>query len=94
MFPDSKIAKKIKCSRTKTGSIFNYAMMPALKSSLLDIMKEQLFTLVNDGSIGAGLTKMNAVCCQIFDFDTCARVEFQFYDMCATSGENCLKAST
>ena len=39
MLPDSKIAKKFKCSRTKTTSILNYAMMPALNSSLLDIMK-------------------------------------------------------
>ena len=94
MFRDSKIAKTFKCSRIKTASILNYAMMPALKSSLLNIMKEQLYALVNDGTSATGLKKMNAVCCQIFDVDASKRVEFQFYDMCATSGEPCSKAST
>ena len=63
MFSDSKIAKNVKCSRTKTASILNYAMMPALKSSLLDIMKKQPYPLVNDGTSDTGLKKMNAVCC-------------------------------
>ena len=94
MFPDSKIVKNFKCSQTNTASILNYAMMPALKSSLLGVMKEQPYALVNDATIDAGLKKMNAVCCQIFDADTGKRVEFQFYDMCATSGEHCSKAST
>ena len=68
--------------------------MPALKSSLLDIMKEQPYALVNDGTSDTGLKKLNAVCCQIFDVDASKWVEFQFLDMCATSGEHCLKAST
>ena len=94
MFPDSKIVKNFKCSQTKAASILNYAMMPALKPSLLGVMKEQPYALVNDATIDAGLKNMNAVCCQIFDVDTGKRVEFQFYDMCATSGEHCSKAST
>ena len=94
MFSDSKTAKNFKCSQTKRASMLSYAMMPALKSSLLGVMKEQLYALVNDATIDAGLKKMNAVCCQIFDVDTGKRVEFQFYDMFATSGEHCSKAST
>ena len=70
MFPDSKIAKNFKCSRTKTATILNYAMIPALKSSLLDIMKEQPYALVNDRTSDTGLKKMNAVYCQIFNADT------------------------
>ena len=69
-------------------------MMPALKSLLLDIRKEQPYALVNDGTSDTGLKKMNAVCCHIFDVDTSKRVEFQFYNMCANSGEHCSKAST
>ena len=65
----------------------------ALKSSLLDIMKKQPYSLVNDATSNTGLKKMNPVCCQIFDVDTSTQVEFQFY-MCATSGEHCLKSST
>ena len=35
MFPDSKIAKNIKCSRTKSTCVPNGAMKPTLKSSLV-----------------------------------------------------------
>ena len=93
MFPDSKIAKNFKCSQIKTVSILNYVMEPGLKSALLDIMKEQLCTLVNNATSDAELKKVNAVCCQIFDVDTSKRVEFKFYNTCATSGEHCLKAN-
>ena len=37
---------------------------------------------------------MNAVYCQIFGIIKSKRAEFKFYDMCATSGELCSKAST
>ena len=67
--------------------------MPALKSLLLDIMKEHQNALVYDGTSDTGLKKINAVCGQIFDVDTSKWVEFQFYDMCATSEKHCLKAS-
>ena len=91
MFPDSKIAQNFKCSRTKTTCILNEAMMPALKLSL----KEQPYALVNDGTSDTELKKMNSVCAQIFDVKNISkRVEFKFYDMCATSGEHCSKAST
>ena len=70
MFPDSKIAKHSKCSRTKTASILKFAVMPALKSLLLDIMKEHQNALVYDGTSDTGLKKINAVCCQIFDVDS------------------------
>ena len=69
-------------------------MMPALKSSLLDIMKEQPYAVVNDATSDPGLKKMNAVYCQIFDIIKSKRVEFQFYDMCAASGQLCWKART
>ena len=44
--------------------------MPALKSLLLDIMKEHQNALVYDGTSDTGLKKINAVCCQIFDVDS------------------------
>ena len=44
--------------------------MPALKSLLLDIMKEQQNALGSDGTSDTGLKKINAVCCQIFYVDT------------------------
>ena len=45
-------------------------------------MKEQPYALVNDANSDAGLKKMNAVYCQIFEIIKSKRVEFQFYDVC------------
>ena len=94
MFPDSKIAKNFKCSRTKTTCILNQAMGPALKHTLVQCLVSQPFFLVNDGSSDTGVKKMNALCAYIFDVNNSKRVEFKFYSMCSKSGENCSKAST
>lgn len=94
MFPDSKIARNFKCSRTKTTAILNEAMQPSLKTSLVDYMKKKPFSLVNDGSSDTGIKKMNALCAYIFDVNNCKRVEFKFYNMCTTTGEDCSKAYT
>ena len=45
MFPGLKIAKNSKCSQTKTSCILNEAMKPALKSSLVEYMRETHFLL-------------------------------------------------
>ena len=37
---------------------------------------------------------MNASCALIFDVNNSKCVEFKFYNMCATSGEDCPNAST
>ena len=92
MFPDSKIAKQFKCSRTKTTCILNQAMRPLLRNELTEYMKEQPFALINDGSSDTGLQKMNAVAVQIFDVTRSKKVECKFYDMCVTSGEDSGKA--
>ena len=94
MFPDSKIAKNFKCSRTKSTCILNGAMKPALKSSLVEYMMEGPFSLVKDEASDTAIKKMNALRALIFDVNKSKRVEFKFYDMCATSGEYCSKAST
>jgi hypothetical protein len=67
MFPDSKIAKQFACSRTKTSCILNNAMMPNLHDYIVSYMKEQPYSLVNDGSSDSGVDKMNPVCALIFD---------------------------
>ena len=94
MFPDFKIAKNFKCSRTTSTCILNEAMKPALESSLVGYMMEGPFSLVNDGTNGTAIKKMNALCALIFDVNNSKRVEFKFYDMCAISWEHCSKAST
>ena len=67
LFPDSKIAKNFKCSRTKTTCIMNQAMRPLLRNELTEYMKEEPFSLLNDGSSDTGLKKMNAVVVNIFN---------------------------
>ena len=48
---------------------------------------------VNDGTSDIAIKTMNALCALIFDVNNSKRVEFKFYDTCATSGEHCSKAS-
>ena len=92
LFPDSKIAKNFKFSRTKTTCIFNQAMRPLQRNELTEYMKEEPFSLLNDGSSDIGLKKMNAVAINIFDVNQSKKVECKFYDMCATTGANSGKA--
>ena len=90
MFPDPKIAKS---RRTKSSCILRDAMYPILKTSLVEHMTENPFSLVHDGSSDSGFKKMNAACALIFDVNNSKYVEIKFYDMCATSGEDCCKAA-
>ena len=66
MFPDSKIAKKFGCARTKTTLILNGAMMPELKAYVVGRMQGSPYSLVNDGTSNTGIKKMNAACALIF----------------------------
>ena len=68
-------------------------MKPASKSSVVEYMMEGSFSFVNDGTSDIAIKKMNALCALIFDVNNSKRVEFKFYDTCATSGEHCSKAS-
>ena len=87
LFPDSKIAKNFKCSPTKTTCIMNQAMRPLLRNELLtEYMKEEPFSLLNNGSSDTGLKKMNAVAVNVFDVNRSKKVECKFYDMCVTTG--------
>ena len=45
MFPDSQIAKRFACARTKTTQILNGAMMPELKSYIVSQMKAENLTV-------------------------------------------------
>ena len=88
MFPDSAIAKKFGCARTKTRQILNDAIMPALLKHLVDYVKTQLFSLTNDGTSDTGIKKVNATCALIFDVRTSKEVQMKFYNMCPTTSEN------
>ena len=99
MFPDSNIAKNFRCKRTKTTCILNKALYPRIKTNLVEYMSENPYALVNDGSSGCGLSKMNPVCVYIFDvstFLTCKEVSKQSLNfiLCSTTGDDCSKAET
>ena len=55
-------------------------------------MKEEPFSLVNDGSSDTGLKKMNAVAVNQYDANHSKKVECNFYDMCVTTRANSGKA--
>ena len=55
-------------------------------------MKEEPFSLLNDGSSDTGLKKMNVVAVNIFDVTRSKKVECKFYDMCVTTAEHSGKA--
>ena len=93
-FPDSKIAKSFACSRTKSTCILNGALAPELKNYVVDYMHTNPYSLVNDGSNDNSVKKMNATCALIFDVTRSKKVEFRFFGMCSTTGENCSKAET
>ena len=84
MFPDSTIAKKYSCARTKTTAVLNGAMAPDMILSLVDLMKAEPFSVNVDGSNDNDLLKMYPLCVRIFDINR-GRVCLRFLDMCATS---------
>ena len=94
MFPDSEIAKKFRCARTKTIAIINNAIRSALHESLVTYMQNRLFSICNDGSSDSGIKKINPVCVNIFDADNSSEVQTKFYDMCVTTGVDCSKSET
>ena len=66
----------------------NQAMRPLLRNELTEYMKEEPFSLLNDGSSDTGLKRMNTVAVNIFDVNRRKKVECKFYDMCVITGEH------
>ena len=65
--------------------IINGALVPYLKASLLEKMKNVPYSLAVDDSSDNGLQKMNPLTVRIFDVKR-GRVATQLLDMCLTSG--------
>ena len=57
----------------------NQAMRPLLRNELTEHMREEPFSLLNDGSSDTGLKNMNAVAVNIFDVNQSKKVECKFY---------------
>ena len=84
IFPDSEIAKAYACARTKTTCILNGALAKSFRTSLIEQMKTEPFSLATDGSNDSGLQKMNPLTVPYFDSNR-GKVTSQLLDMCLTS---------
>ena len=84
-FPDSQIASKYHCARTKTACILNYALAPYLKNELVAAMKTEPYSLSVDASNDKGISKMNPLTVRIFDVSR-RLVSQKFLDLCLTTG--------
>ena len=59
MFPDSQIAKRITCGRTKASAVLNDAIAEDLKENLVIKLRVAPFSIATDGSNDIGLEKMD-----------------------------------
>lgn len=87
IFPDSEIAAGFASASTKTACMVNGSLGPYFKSSLVNIMRTEPFSIAIDGSNDNGLEKMNPMTVRIYDV-TRSKVVTQFLDMCLTKGIN------
>ena len=87
IFPDSKIAKEYKMGKTKASCILNENLPPNFLQETVQIMKNDFYSLLTDGSNDTGLEKMNPLAVRLYDSSK-SRVDTSFLDMCCTSGQN------
>ena len=86
IFSDSEIAAGYASASTKTTCMINGSLAPYFKSSLVNIMRAEPFSIAVDGSNDNGLEKMNPMTVRIYDV-TRGKVVTQFLDMCLTKGK-------
>lgn len=79
MFPDSNIAAKYGCARTKTTAIINNALSTELTEPVLMAVKTSPFTLSVDGSNDNGVEKLYPMAVRIWD---AGLVKTRFLEMC------------
>jgi hypothetical protein len=82
IFPDSKIAAKFRCGRTKTSAMIN-AIGPECLKVTVDAMKISPFSICTDGSSDNGLVKMNPMLIHVM---TAEGMQSQLLDMGLTTG--------
>ena len=82
MFPDSKIAAKFRCGRTKTSAIVN-AVGPEYLKVTEEAMKVRPFSICTDGSNDNGLFKLNPMLIRVM---TDNGLQSQLLDMGLTTG--------
>ena len=94
IFPDCKIAQSYGCARQKTSAIINEAFQPYCHSYLVELCKNNPYSVGHNGSNDTGVRKMNNVCIRIFDIKQSKTVRSHLFDMCLIEGEDAAKAST
>lgn len=80
MFPDSKIADKFACKRTKCTQIIKQAIAPDLHKTLIERCRRQFFTILCDESNDRGTDKCFAILVRIFEEESMS-VKTRFLDM-------------
>ena len=61
MFPDSKIAERFACGRTKTTAIVKHALAPALNAEVIAECQKSPLTILCDGGNDVIETKYFAI---------------------------------
>jgi len=69
MFPDSQIAQKFHCKRTKVTNIVNNALGPMYDNQVTLLCKENPFSVMMDESNDSGDEKCVAILVRVFDSD-------------------------
>ena len=67
MFPDSKIAGKYACARTKTAALITHALAPAANEPVINALIQQPFTVLCDGGNNNFEKKYFAVIVRFWD---------------------------
>lgn len=67
MFPDSQIAQKFSCRRTKTTHILNKAMAPIQQQRVAELCRNNKFSVMMDESNDSGNDKCVAILVRVLD---------------------------
>ena len=70
-FPDNKVAKEVKCARTKSTAIVKHALAPAVhKAMITNVLASPAFSLMMDESTDRGEKKREGTLIRYFDEST------------------------
>ena len=70
-FPDSKIAKEVKCARTKSTAVVKHAIAPASHKSMISMVSlSPAFSLLMDESTDRGVVKREGTLIRYYDEST------------------------
>ena len=80
MFPDSNIAEKFSCARTKTTALVAHALAPSAEEDVVAACRTQAFTILSDGGNDNFMKKYFAILVRLWD-DKRREAVVRFLDM-------------